>query len=239
MYEIYTDGSCLGNPGRGGWGVIGEDFKLCGKQADTTNNVMEMTAILKALEECEYRNISDVCIHTDSQYVKNGISKWIVGWKQNGWMTSTGAPVKNKELWVAIDEARRKLNKVEWKWVKAHNGEAKNEEVDRLAFESAGGTTKQRKFYNVVKGHTPGIYTTWAEAKEQIDGYSGAVYKSFKTEEEARKWAPTTTTKFTRIFLNVPYDDKDFVKSRGAKWDPEKRMWWVQEMKTDLEKYIC
>ena len=73
MYEIYTDGSCLGNPGRGGWGVVSDDFKLCGKQGDTTNNVMEMTAILKALEECLKRDIQEVCIFTDSQYVKNGI----------------------------------------------------------------------------------------------------------------------------------------------------------------------
>jgi ribonuclease HI len=94
MYEIYTDGSCLGNPGRGGWGVVSDDFKLCGKQSDTTNNAMEMTAILKALEECVKRDIQEVCIFTDSQYVKNGISSWIIKWKKNNWVTRTGTTSK-------------------------------------------------------------------------------------------------------------------------------------------------
>ena len=199
MYEIYTDGSCLGNPGRGGWGVVSDLFKLSGKQADTTNNVMEMTAILKALEECLKRDIQEVCIFTDSQYVKNGITSWIVKWKKNDWITSTGTPVKNKELWIAIDEVRNKLKVVDWKWVKAHNGDPKNEEVDTLAYEAAGGTpktktsggTKKQKFYAVVKGCTPGIYTTWDEAKMQVIGYPGAVYKSFKTEEEAEEFMNT------------------------------------------------
>jgi len=125
------------------------------------------------------------------------------------------------------------LKVVEWKWVKAHNGDPKNEEVDTLAFETAGGTSKPKgqKFYSIFKGHTPGIYTTWDEAKEQVDGYPGAVYKSFKTEEEAKAW-------MTRVYLNVPFDEKDVAKSHGAKWDPEKKKWWVQEMKPELEKYI-
>jgi len=137
MYEVYTDGSCLGNPGRGGWGVVSDNFKLTAGQPNTTNNQMEMTAILKALEECSRRDIQEVCIFTDSNYVKNGITAWIIKWKKNGWKTSTGAPVKNKELWIAIDEARNKLKLVEWRWVKAHNGNPKNEEVDKLARESA------------------------------------------------------------------------------------------------------
>ena len=237
MYEIYTDGSCLGNPGRGGWGVVSDDFKLCGKQGDTTNNVMEMTAILKALEECLKRAIQDVCIFTDSQYVKNGISSWIINWKKNDWMTSTGTPVKNKELWIAIDDVRNKLILVNWKWVKAHNGDPKNEEVDKLAYEAAGGTTKTKesKFYSVVRGHIPGIYTTWGEAKEQIDGYPGAVYKSFKTEEEAKKWV---TCVKERIYLDVPFDEKDIVKSKGGKWDPAEKKWWVGEMKPELQIYL-
>lgn len=241
MYEVYTDGSCLGNPGRGGWGAIGNDFKLSGKQSNTTNNVMEMTAILKALEECGKRNIDEVCIFTDSQYVKNGISSWIINWKKNEWKTSTGTAVKNKELWIAIDEARSKLKYVDWKWVKAHNGDPKNEEVDKLAFESAGGTVKssKNKFYRVIRGHIPGVYTTWKDAKTQIDGYSGAVYKSFASEEEAWKWVvEPRVVKGARILLNVPYDEKDEAKSHGAKWDPEEKKWWVQEMKPDLEKYI-
>jgi ribonuclease HI len=184
MYEIYTDGSCLGNPGRGGWGVVSDQFKLSGKQVDTTNNVMEMTAILKALEECLERDIQEVCIFTDSQYVKNGITSWIIKWKKNLWITSKGTPVKNKELWIAIDEARNKLKVVDWKWVKAHNGDPKNEEVDTLAYEAAGGGTKKR------------------------------------------------------IYLNVPFEEKDHVKSLGAKWDPVKKKWWVSEMEPELEKYL-
>jgi ribonuclease HI len=235
MYEVYTDGSCLGNPGRGGWGVVGDDFKLSGKQSDTTNNAMEMTAVLKALEECLERDIQEVCIFTDSQYVKNGISAWIINWKKNNWVTSTGTPVKNKELWIAIDEVRNKLKLVNWKWVKAHNGDLKNEEVDKLAYEAAGGTAA--KFYGIIRGHIPGIYTTWGEAKTQIDEYPGAVYKSFKTRPEAEKYMNTPVKEC--IYLNVPFSDKDHVKSFGAKWDPVKKKWWVQEMKPELENYIC
>jgi|TARA_B110000093_G_scaffold114699_1_gene122902 ribonuclease HI len=235
MYEVYTDGSCLGNPGRGGWGVVGDDFKLSGKQSDTTNNAMEMTAVLKALDECLNRDIQEVCIFTDSQYVKNGISAWIINWKKNNWVTSTGTPVKNKELWIAIDEVRNKLKLVNWKWVKAHNGDLKNEEVDKLAYEAAGGTAA--KFYGIIRGHIPGIYTTWGEAKTQIDEYPGAVYKSFKTRPEAEKYMNTPVKEC--IYLNVPFSDKDHVKSFGAKWDPVKKKWWVQEMKPELENYIC
>jgi ribonuclease HI len=248
MYEVYTDGSCLGNPGRGGWAVVGDDFKLSGKQPNTTNNAMEMTAVLKALEECLERDIQEVCIFTDSQYVKNGISSWIVNWKKNDWVTSTGTQVKNKELWIAIDEVRNKLKVVEWKWVKAHNGHPKNEEVDTLAYEAAGGTVKTKtvsattktktvKFYGVVRGHIPGIYTTWDEAKTQIDGYPGAIYKSFKTQSEADEYMNTPVKEY--IYLNVPFSDKDRVKSLGAKWDPVEKKWWVQEMKPELENYLC
>jgi ribonuclease HI len=98
---------------------------------------MEMTAILRALEESVKRDIQEVRIFTDSNYVKQGINSWIIKWKQNGWMTSAGAPVKNKDLWIAIDEMRNKLNVVEWRWVKAHNGDPRNEEADKLARESA------------------------------------------------------------------------------------------------------
>ena len=126
MYEIYTDGSSLGNPGPSGWGVVSDSFKLSAGQPNSTNNRMEMTAILRALEESVKRDIQEVRIFTDSNYVKQGINSWIIKWKQNGWMTSAGAPVKNKEL-----------NVVEWRWVKAHNGDPRNEEADKLARESA------------------------------------------------------------------------------------------------------
>jgi ribonuclease HI len=137
MYEVYTDGSCLGNPGRGGWGAISTDFKLCGAQPNTTNNVMEMTAIIKALEQCLWMGKLHVCIITDSNYVKNGITSWIHNWKRNGWKTASGADVKNKELWVKMDNLRQELLMIEWKWVKAHNGNPQNEAVDKLARECA------------------------------------------------------------------------------------------------------
>ena len=137
MYEIYTDGSCLGNPGRGGWAAISKDFKLCGAQPNTTNNVMEMTAIVKALEQCIWMEEKYVRIVTDSNYVKQGISSWIHNWKKNGWKTSTGTNVKNKELWVKLDELRERFTMIEWKWVKAHNGTPQNEAVDKLARECA------------------------------------------------------------------------------------------------------
>jgi ribonuclease HI len=137
MYEVYTDGSCLGNPGRGGWGVVSDNFKLCAGQPNTTNNQMEMTAIAKALEECVKRDIQEVRIFTDSNYVKQGITNWIHNWKRNGWKTSSGGDVKNKELWIQIDTLRGQMKEVEWKWVKAHNGNPLNEEVDKLARDCA------------------------------------------------------------------------------------------------------
>ena len=137
MYEVYTDGSCLGNPGRGGWAAISKDFKLCGSQMNTTNNIMEMTAIAKALEQCVLLSEKHVRIVTDSNYVKQGISTWIHNWKKNGWKTSSGTNVKNKELWVKLDELRERFTMIEWKWVKAHNGTPQNEAVDKLARECA------------------------------------------------------------------------------------------------------
>ena len=95
MYEVHTDGSCLGNPGRGGWGAISTDFKLCGAQPNTTNNVMEMTAIIKALEQCLWMGKLHVCIITDSNYVKNGITSWIHNWKKNGWKTASQIYLKD------------------------------------------------------------------------------------------------------------------------------------------------
>ena len=137
MYEVYTDGSCLGKPGSGGWAAISKDFKLCGAQPNTTNNVMEMTAIVKALEQCLWMEEKYVRIVTDSNYVKQGISSWIHNWKKNGWKTSSGGDVKNKELWVKLDELRERFTMIEWKWVKAHNGTPQNEAVDKLARECA------------------------------------------------------------------------------------------------------
>lgn len=137
MQNIYTDGSCLGNPGPGGWAVLGPDFKLSGGQDNTTNNIMEMTAVVMALEECIERKIGSVTIFTDSNYVKNGITSWIKKWKLNGWKTSSGTAVKNKDLWIKIDQLSQKISTVEWKWVRAHNGQPQNELVDTMAREEA------------------------------------------------------------------------------------------------------
>ena len=141
--EVYTDGSCLGNPGPGGWAVIGPDFELSGCENHTTNNIMEMTAVIKCLEHYK----GSIVIHTDSCYVKNGITKWVHGWKKNGWMTSKHEPVKNKELWMRLDE----LNgpHVEWKWVKAHNGNKYNERADALAKHQA---TQAKQATQTAKG---------------------------------------------------------------------------------------
>jgi ribonuclease HI len=132
--EIFTDGACSGNPGPGGWGAIlrynGKVRELSGGEALTTNNRMELTAAIQALsalkEPCK------VELYTDSNYVRDGISGWIEGWKRNGWRTSDRKPVKNAELWQALDEARRR-HQVTWHWVRGHSGHPENERADELA----------------------------------------------------------------------------------------------------------
>ncbi|MBL1436218.1 MAG: ribonuclease HI [Rhodobacteraceae bacterium] len=136
---IYTDGACSGNPGPGGWGALllakegGKLLKsreLCGGEADTTNNRMELTAAIEGLNALE--RPSSVTVITDSNYVKDGISKWMHGWKRNGWKTAAKKPVKNVELWKALDEAQAR-HQVSWKWVKGHAGHTENELADDLA----------------------------------------------------------------------------------------------------------
>jgi ribonuclease HI len=238
MQDIYTDGSCLGNPGPGGWAVVGAGIKMSGGQGGTTNNAMEMTAVIKALEQCLARDILEIRLFTDSSYVKNGITSWVKNWKKNNWCKADGEPVKNKDLWIEIDTLSQQMKCVEWHWVKAHNGHPQNELVDSLAREEATAIkgTKQ-KYYSVVKGRIPGIYTTWDEAKAQIHEYAGAVYKSFKMEEEAKEYMNTPVKE--RIYLNVPYEEKDIVKSQGARWDPSQKMWWVYDIRPEIEKYVC
>jgi ribonuclease HI len=133
MIDVYTDGSALGNPGPGGWACVGPGFELIGGEARTTNNIMEMTAVAHALEKCIDLGITEAKVHTDSTYVQKGITSWIHGWKKRGWTTSNGAPVKNRELWEKIDFLRDNMKEVEFKWVKAHAGNALNEKVDTLA----------------------------------------------------------------------------------------------------------
>lgn len=132
--DIYADGACKGNPGPGGWGAwlkAGEHEKeLFGGELDTTNNRMELTAVIRALEQI--KQPSQVRVSTDSQYVQKGISEWIHGWKARGWKTSNKAPVKNVDLWKALDEAASR-HQIEWVWVKGHAGHAGNERADMLA----------------------------------------------------------------------------------------------------------
>ena len=132
--EIYTDGACKGNPGRGGWGAwlkSGDNEKeLFGGEPDTTNNRMELKAVIEAL--MSLRRPCNIIVHTDSQYVQKGISEWIHGWKKRGWKTAAKAPVKNVDLWQALDAAQH-THTIEWRWVRGHAGDVGNERADALA----------------------------------------------------------------------------------------------------------
>ncbi len=134
MVEIYTDGACKGNPGVGGWGAIlrfgGTEKELFGGVADTTNNRMEMTAVIEALRALS--RSCDAIVFTDSSYVQKGISEWIHGWKRNGWKTADKKPVKNADLWQTLDQLANE-HKIEWRWVKGHAGHPENERADMLA----------------------------------------------------------------------------------------------------------
>jgi ribonuclease HI len=131
---IHTDGACKGNPGPGGWGALlewgGHERELFGGEPATTNNRMELTAVIRALESL--KRDCDILLYTDSQYVKNGIESWIHGWKKNGWKTSDRKPVKNADLWRELD-ALVACHRVEWHWVRGHNDHAGNERADALA----------------------------------------------------------------------------------------------------------
>ena len=138
MIEIYTDGSCLTNPGNGGWAAIinkdGEITKISGSEKNTTNNRMELLAPINALKNIDPD--SQIEIYTDSQYVKLGITEWINKWLINNWQTSKKEDVKNKDLWIELYDLNKSLN-VKWNWVKAHAGNPMNEEVDLLAKKTA------------------------------------------------------------------------------------------------------
>ena len=131
---LFTDGACKGNPGAGGWGVLlrygGHEKELFGGEAQTTNNRMELTAVLSGLKTLN--RPCDVVIYTDSQYVKNGMESWIHNWKKNGWKTAGRQPVKNADLWQQLDEQVAR-HRVRWQWVKGHAGHAENERADALA----------------------------------------------------------------------------------------------------------
>jgi len=131
---IHTDGACRGNPGPGGWGVLlecnGQDKTLCGGEADTTNNRMELTAAIMALEAL--RQPCEVTLHTDSTYVKQGLTEWLPGWRARGWLTASRKPVKNQDLWRRLDAAAAR-HRIDWRWIKGHAGHPGNETADRLA----------------------------------------------------------------------------------------------------------
>ncbi|MDR2924847.1 MAG: ribonuclease HI [Azoarcus sp.] len=133
--SIYTDGACSGNPGPGGWGAVlksgSHEKEIWGGELATTNNRMEILAVIRALEQIKHKGMP-VKVYTDSQYVQKGISEWIHGWKARGWMTSGKTPVKNADLWRALDEIAA-CHSVEWHWVKGHAGHPGNERADALA----------------------------------------------------------------------------------------------------------
>ncbi len=132
--EIYTDGACKGNPGIGGWGALlvagDKEKEMCGGEKETTNNRMELMAVIQALGAL--KRPCHITLHTDSQYVLKGITEWITGWKAKGWKTASKAPVKNVDLWQALDAAQA-THKIDWRWVRGHTGHHGNERADQLA----------------------------------------------------------------------------------------------------------
>ncbi len=134
IVEVFTDGGCRGNPGPGGWGVLlrynGQEKTLNGAEPDTTNNRMELMAAIQAFEAL--KRPCRVCITTDSQYVKNGVTQWMAGWKKKGWKTANNQPVKNQDLWQRLERAMAS-HQVDWHWVRGHSGHLENERVDELA----------------------------------------------------------------------------------------------------------
>ncbi|MGQ4583161.1 ribonuclease HI [Lysobacter sp. F60174L2] len=136
--EIHTDGACLGNPGPGGWAALlrckGREREVVGGEADTTNNRMELMAAIAALETLS--EACEVVLHTDSQYVRQGITQWMANWVRRGWKTAAGAPVKNRDLWERLHAAAQR-HVIDWRWVKGHSGNPDNERVDVLARDEA------------------------------------------------------------------------------------------------------
>lgn len=145
--DIYTDGACKGNPGPGGWGALLKSVEaqkeLCGGELDTTNNRMEMMAVIEAL--AVLKRPCKVTLHVDSQYVLKGMTEWLAGWKARGWKTATKAPVKNVDLWQRLDAlVNAGEHQIEWRWVRGHNGDPGNERADQLANQGVEMALKRR-----------------------------------------------------------------------------------------------
>jgi len=144
MIEIYTDGACRGNPGPGGWAALlrmgDHEREISGAEAHTTNNRMELTAVIRALEAL--KRPVQARIYTDSEYVRRGVTEWLAAWKARGWRTADRKPVKNQDLWQRLDELRTD-HRIEWHWVPGHAGIPGNERVDRLANEAIGTLSPQ------------------------------------------------------------------------------------------------
>ena len=143
--EIWTDGACKGNPGAGGWGVLlkraHQEKTLCGGEPNTTNNRMELRAVIEALNAL--KRPCQVVLHTDSQYVQKGITEWLPNWKVRGWRTAAKQPVKNADLWRELDEAAAR-HQIDWRWVRGHDGDPGNERADELANEGVLAVAKSK-----------------------------------------------------------------------------------------------
>lgn len=199
-YEIYTDGSCLGNPGPGGWAFVlyknnSEFYFDQGAVPDTTNNRMELLAVIMA---CEYSSLAGLykteakaTIYTDSQYVKKGIEEWMSSWKKNNWRGAKG-DIKNRDLWERLDALNNHL-KPQWRWVKGHSGDEKNERANFLATEIS---------------------------------------------ETIRQTATKKAITDRKIYLSVPFSEKEEAKKEGAKWDPNEKKWYVQKETTQVQRWL-
>lgn len=148
VVEIWTDGACKGNPGPGGWGALlrqgRHEKELCGGEAATTNNRMELTAVIEALRAL--KRPCHVVVHTDSQYVQKGMSEWLPNWKRRGWLTADKKPVRNADLWQALD-ALVAEHEVEWRWVRGHAGDPGNERADALANQGISKIAKRTEIF--------------------------------------------------------------------------------------------
>ena len=208
--EIFTDGACSGNPGPGGWGAIlrfnGKTKELSGGEAETTNNRMELLAAISALNAL--KEPCAVELHTDSKYVMDGISKWIHGWKKNGWKTADKKPVKNGELWQALDEANRR-HKVTWNWVKGHAGHTENERADELAREGMAPFKKGA-------GQTCRAEARSAEAGGIREAAGGAKGPALDPELLSSSYRQETFTRADRILHHPPAGSDRCQRSRAG-----------------------